>query len=204
MTAAILLTAALTATQAPAPRPEEVPVRYDVAPLLKLYPQATAKLALDSAVKAAEKGRFDYVAAHLLDPAFVDAEAKRRGAAFLGEAEVALRIRRDREKQAGSDVPRDRRLPDEPSQFLTYVEAAASEKGFQRLVADFREKAVDDPSAVKELRRFLRNGTWEEGADTAKVTLRDVKDRAVFLKKVGTRWFVENRQGDEKPVPAGP
>lgn len=202
MIAAYVLTVAFAVAQAP--RADEVPTRYDVSPLLKLYPQSTAKLALDSAVKATEKGRFDYVAAHLIDPKFVDAEAKKRGEAFLGEAEVILRIRRDREKRAGSDVSRDQRLPDEPRLFQPFVEVAATEMGFQRLVADLRELVANDPGTVRDLRRFLRDGTWEEGGDTAKVTLRDVKDRAVFLKKVGMRWFVENRQVDEKPANAGP
>ena len=59
---------------------------------------------------------------------------------------------------------------------------------------------LDDPEGMKDLRRFNRNGTFPDAgaADTtAKVGLVDVKDRALFLKKIGDRWFVENRQMDE-------
>lgn len=200
------ITLAVVLMQAPAPqgpKVEEVLARYDVTPLVKLYPQTTAKIALDSAVKAAEKGRFDYVAAHLMDPAFVDSESTVRGRAFAAEVEEALRIRRQQEKES-SNLPRDKRLPDEPEKFQPFIEAAAQAKGFLRLVADMREKSNEDPNQLKELRRFVREGVWEESGETAKVTLRDVKDRAVYLKKIGKRWFVENKMAEEKPIqPAG-
>jgi hypothetical protein len=51
--------------------------RHGVAPDLKTYPQATPKEALASALKAAESGRFDYLAAQLADPAWVDERVKR-------------------------------------------------------------------------------------------------------------------------------
>ena len=202
MTASLFLTTIFIAAQ-PAPKAEEVLPRYDIVPLLKLYPQNTAKATLESAVKASEKGRHDYVAAFLLDPAFVDAESTSRGKAFLADAEADLRIRRNQEKE-NSNIPRDKRLPDEPDLFQPFVDAEAQARGFRRFVSDMREKALDDPNGVKELRRYLREGTWEEGGETAKVTLRGVTDRAVYLKKIGTRWFVENKQVDEKPAGANP
>ena len=198
MTASLFLIAVFVA-QPPTSKADEVLVRFDILPLVKLYPQNTAKAALESAIKASEKGRHDYVAAFLLDPAFVDAEATSRGKAFAADVEVDLRIRRDREKD-DSNLPRDKRLPDEPDRLQPFIDAEAQARGFRRFVSDMREKALDDPNAVKELRRFLRDGTWEESGDTAKVTVRDIKDRAVFLKKIGTRWFVENKQTEEKPA----
>jgi hypothetical protein len=51
--------------------------RYGVAPDLKTYPQGTPKEALASALKAAEPGRFDYLAAQLADPEWVDERVKR-------------------------------------------------------------------------------------------------------------------------------
>lgn len=51
--------------------------RYGVAPDLKTYPQATAKEALASVLKAVEAKRFDYLVAQLADPEFVDDRVKR-------------------------------------------------------------------------------------------------------------------------------
>jgi hypothetical protein len=62
--------------------------RYGVAPDLKAYPQATPKEALASALKAAESGRFDYLAAQLADPVWVDERVKRLyGGRFEGQVE---------------------------------------------------------------------------------------------------------------------
>jgi hypothetical protein len=198
MTATLFL--ALTVTAAQAPKAEEAVVRYDIAPLIKLYPQNTAKAALESAVKAAEKGRYDYLAAHLMEPGFVDAESAIRGNAFAADVEAELRIRRQQEKDLGTDLAKDRRVPHEPSQLALLVASESRVRGFQRLIADIREKSTDDPGHLKELRRFARDGAIEESGDTAKVSLRDIKDRAVYLKKIGQRWYVENRQIEDKPA----
>jgi hypothetical protein len=198
MTATLFLALTVTATQAP--KAEEAVARYDIAPLLKLYPQNTAKAALESAVKAAEKGRFDYLAAHLMEPGFVDAESVNRGKALAADVEAELRIRRQREKDIGSDLPRDLRVPHEPEPFAKLVASESQVRGFQRFIADIREKAFHDPGQLKDLRRFARDGTIEETGDTAKVSLRDINDRAVYLKKIGQRWYVENRQIEEKPA----
>jgi hypothetical protein len=60
---------------APAARAEPAS-RYGVAPDGKTYPQATPKEALASVIKAAGARRFDYVAAQLADPAFIDQRVK--------------------------------------------------------------------------------------------------------------------------------
>jgi hypothetical protein len=65
---------------------------------------------------------------------------------------------------------------------------------FDELVAETSMKLADNPAAVKELRRFLKEGEWDEGENAASAKLKDVKNRQVFLRKVGTRWFLENRQ----------
>ena len=62
-------------------------------------------------------------------------------------------------------------------------------------------KFADDPESLKDLRRFARGGTFPDPAApdlAAKVGLPDLKDRAVFLKKIGDRWFVENKQAEDK------
>jgi hypothetical protein len=50
--------------------------RYGVELDLKTYPQETPKAVLASVVKAAEAGKFDYLAAQLADPSFIDDRVK--------------------------------------------------------------------------------------------------------------------------------
>ena len=70
---------------------------------------------------------------------------------------------------------------------------------FEELVRETIDKLSGNPDAVKELRRFLKEGEWEAGETTATVKLKDVKDRQVFFRKIASRWYLENRQ---KPEPA--
>jgi hypothetical protein len=74
---------------------------------------------------------------------------------------------------------------------------------FEELVQETTDKLDNDPIAVKELRRFFKEGEWDIADTTATVKLKDVKDRQVYLKKMGTRWYWENRQKPEaaKPEP---
>src|SRR5262245_49315648 len=58
-------------------RPDEKTARYGVALDTKAYPQATAKEALASVIKAAEAKKFDYLVAQLAEPGFVDDRVKR-------------------------------------------------------------------------------------------------------------------------------
>ncbi len=53
----------------------DIESRHGVAPDLRSYPQATAKEALASVVKAVDAKRFDYLLAHLADPTWVDERA---------------------------------------------------------------------------------------------------------------------------------
>ena len=50
--------------------------RYGVETDLKAYPQGTPKETLASVLKAADAGRFDYLAAQLADPRFIDDRVK--------------------------------------------------------------------------------------------------------------------------------
>ncbi len=68
---------------------------------------------------------------------------------------------------------------------------------FDELVKETTTKLADNPATVKELRRFLKEGEWGGGEDRAIAKLKDVKERQVFLRKIGKRWFLENRQKPE-------
>jgi len=122
----------------------EPATRYGVAADLKAYPQATPQECLSSVLKAADDDRFDYLLAHLADPAFVD--------------------ERVRVLHGGK---------------------------FEAQVEDTRTRF--DPPTRKLLARFLKDGHFSIENDHAEVRLDDVKDRAVFFKKVDGRWRLEHR-----------
>ena len=65
---------------------------------------------------------------------------------------------------------------------------------FDELVGEASLKVAEDPSDTLLLARFLKEGDWQENETTASCRLRDVRDRQVFLRKVGARWYLENRQ----------
>ena len=191
--------AALASSQEKPKAAEEIPTRLGLAARLKEYPQASPKQTLESVVAAADKGDFTYLVAHLLDPAFVDARLGDRVKQFEPTVETNLAALRDFQQKNIDRVPREARVPTDPTAFRDRVIADARAAALRQLVRDVQEKLTDDPEVLKDLRRFNRQGTFPEAAgDTAKVGLPDVKDRAVFLKKIGDRWYVENRQTDEK------
>ena len=137
----------------PAQEPKDSPPRrYGIEANLRDYPQETPKETLASVLRAIEKGRINYLLAHLADPAFVDQRVK---------------------QVYGGD--------------------------FDELVRETSDKLTGNPDGVKELRRFLKEGEWEAAETIASVKLKDVKDRQVFFRKIGQRWYLENRQ---KPEPS--
>jgi hypothetical protein len=131
---------------------EEPPKRYGIEANLRDYPQETPKQTLASVLQAIDKGRINYLLAHLADPAFVDQRVKQ----FYGG-------------------------------------------NFDELVRETSDKLTSNPDAVKELRRFLKEGEWEAAETTATVKLKDIKDRQVFFRKIGQRWYLENRRRPEPP-----
>jgi hypothetical protein len=74
----------------------------------------------------------------------------------------------------------DKRVQELGGRFESYV----------KLVAD---RFADDPEAAKQLRRFLSEGAWEESGETASVKHKEIRSRQVFFRKIGSRWFLEDR-----------
>jgi hypothetical protein len=68
---------------------------------------------------------------------------------------------------------------------------------FDELVKETTTKLKDNPAEAKLLERFLKEGEWDAKENTAAASLKDVKDRQVFMKKVGKSWYLENRQKAE-------
>jgi hypothetical protein len=136
--------------EAPGDKAPEAGPRHGIAADLKTYPQGTPQEALASALKAVDARRFDYVAAQLADPAFIDDRIQR---IYGGR--------------------------------------------FEEQVEDTRARL--DPSTVKLLRRFLKDGKWTSHKGQASARLEDVPDRRVYLRRENGRWFLEHRSGPPGP-----
>ncbi len=65
---------------------------------------------------------------------------------------------------------------------------------FDRLVAETNLYFQNDPLIVRDLRVFSREGKWEEKDDLAIGTVESIPARKVYLRKIGERWFLENKQ----------
>jgi hypothetical protein len=57
------------------------------------------------------------------------------------------------------------------------------------------------PLAVKQLRRFLKDGAWTPGKDEALVRLKDLPKRIVRLRLRDGRWYLEHPSAPPKPAP---
>jgi hypothetical protein len=77
-----------------------------------------------------------------------------------------------------------------------FVEARVADvhKGsFPAMVQETIVKLRDDPEGIALLRRFLKEGEFDNQEMEGRATLKDMKDR-LFFKRYETRWFLENRR----------
>jgi len=177
--------------------PEETPPRFGVAFKGKVYLQSTPKEALNSAIEAVDKGDFNYLVAHLLEPTFVDARIADRGKQFEPSVEANLAALRDFQQRNLDKVAPESRVPVDAEKFRERVAAEAKAAGFKQLVKDVQERFNEDPEVMKSLRLFRSGGTFPDeksSGDLAKIGHAEIKDRSLFLKKIADRWYVENRQ----------
>ena len=65
---------------------------------------------------------------------------------------------------------------------------------FDRLTKETAKYFQDDPLLVKELKRFAKEGMWKTEAAKAVCTLKVLPGRQVFMRKIQSRWFLENKQ----------
>jgi hypothetical protein len=72
-----------------------------------------------------------------------------------------------------------------------WVDGRVKEYGqsFEALFKEAKAKLIEDPSALKLLKRFEKDGTWESAEFKAEVKLKDVADK---FHKIGDVWFLEN------------
>ena len=68
--------------------------------------------------------------------------------------------------------------------------------GFDRLVRETNQYFENDPLILKDLRVFAKEAKWSESEDmkTAVGIVETIPARKVFLKRIGDRWFLENKQ----------
>jgi len=197
--AAILLgAAALTHAQPKGePASKDPQPRYGVKPRLKQYPQTTAKEALKSAVEAVEAVDYPYLVAQLLDPKFVDEAVAERAKLFQAGAEAELAQLRDFQRANPTKVAPEDRVPLDPNGFRAAAAVKARERAFKQLLRDIEQKLTDDPQSVRDLRRIARDGSFVDADPVSTATHADVKGRSLYFKKIGERWFLENKQAEE-------
>jgi hypothetical protein len=63
---------------------------------------------------------------------------------------------------------------------------------FGDLVQETVKHFADNPKQTQEFRKFLTQGEVAESGASAKVTLKDVPDRAINLRQIEGRWFIMN------------
>jgi hypothetical protein len=200
--AAILLgAAALTHAQPNRGLPKGPEPRYGVKARLKAYSQATPKEALKSAVAAIEDADYSYLVAQLLDPKFVDTAVAERAKLFEPRAEAELAQLRDFQRANPTKVAPEDRVPLDPVGFRALAAAKARDRAFKQLLRDIQQKLTDDPQSVKDLRRIARDGSFADADPVSSATHPDVKGRTLYFKKIDDRWFLENRQSEEKKEP---
>jgi hypothetical protein len=196
----LLVTSTTLARTQPPPKPiDKTPKpRYGVAIKLKTYPQDTPRKALVSAVDAVEKGDTAYLVAHLLDPGFVDLRLNDRVKQFEANVELELSQQRDFQLANRDRFAPEDRLPTDRAKFEALIQDRSRLLAFRQVIRDVEEKLLNDPQALKDLRKIMRDGAFTDEPGGAKAMHPDVKDRVLYLRKIDDRYFLENRQ-DEAP-----
>jgi hypothetical protein len=189
----LLSSAALTDAQPP----KELQPRYGVKVRLKQYPQNTPKATLKSAVAAIEESDYAYLVGQLLDPKFVDDAIAERIKIFEPAILRQMAELRDYQRANPNKFAPEDRLPLDAASFNALVYTKAREQAFTQLVKDVTQKLTDDPQSVKDIRQILRDGSFADADPVASATHTDVKNRSLFFKRIGERWYLENRQTEE-------
>ena len=196
--AVLILTAVPAAAQND---PDAPPPRYGVESAPRAYPQNTPQLALGSAIRAAERGKTDFLLAHLLEPTVGDALVRDKAKQIEVAVERDLRALREVQRAAAVPPPFAERVPDDVAQFNAAVRREAVARAFRLVARDVANHLSENPDLLRDLRRFLRDGQFVDAGETATATLPGVPERQVTFRKVGGRWFVEDRQLPEPPPP---
>jgi hypothetical protein len=164
-----------------------IPDRYGVAADPEAYPQATPQAALASSIRAISRGRIDYFAAHLLDPALVDAGVTARAERLEPAIEQEFRLLRDQQRLT---TVTGTRLPATAAGLTAAIQTEAVRRAFRIFLQDIRDNLAENPDYLRDLQRFSREGQFSESDDTATATIPEFKDRAVYFKRTPYGWVV--------------
>jgi len=201
MRAAFAVAVLLGACTLTVAQPKEPEPRYGVKPRLKQFTQGTPREVLRSALVAIEKGDYPYLVAQLLEPKFTDDAVTDRVKLFEGGVEIELAKLRDFQRANPGKVDPENRIPLDAKAFRAMAAERARDLAFKQLVKDVAQKLLDDPQVVKDLSRILRDGAFVDADPVTTASHPDIKNRTLYFKKIGDRWFLENRQVEEKKEP---
>jgi histone deacetylase complex regulatory component SIN3 len=194
-----LMLMGLITVSAVAQPPVPPPIRYEVSPQLQTFAQSTPKETLASAIKLLEKERFDYLAAQIIDHKFIDSRVRDRAKPLEEAIDADLRREREVQRQDPIRFPLGKRLPDDPKEFTAIVEKIATDRAFKLVVKDIRGTFTEHPDHLKDFRKFLREGIFTETGETASCTHKDIKDRAIYFRKAGEYWTIDDKQKADTP-----
>jgi hypothetical protein len=78
--------------------------------------------------------------------------------------------------------------------FTQGKEAGKRLLAFDRLARETKAYFENDPLILKDLRIFAKEAKWDEKEDAAVGSVESIPARKVYLRKIGERWFLENKQ----------
>jgi hypothetical protein len=196
VTAVLGATAALAQVpEAPNPAP-----RFNVLFNERFFKQAAPRETLASLVKAGELGQYDYIASYLMDEAAANAIILAHAKDAERQAEKDLMAIRQRERADPYKPRAENALPLDPAAFAKRVEEEATWRGYRQLVNEIGERFREDPAHLRDLQRYLRDGETTIAENAAKIEIRKEPGKALYFRKVGNRWFIEDRTR-ELPAP---
>lgn len=88
----------------------------------------------------------------------------------------------------------DPRVADYAKAYSKGTDEAKKLLGFDRLAREVADHMQNDPLLVRELRAFAADAIWDEQESSAVGTVKGNAARKVYMRKMGDRWFLENRQ----------
>lgn len=85
----------------------------------------------------------------------------------------------------------------------SFVDERVKQTGgkFEVMVQETTAKLNADPESIRTLRDLLSSGEWKEEAETASVAKAGMNGKSAHFRKIGTRWYFENRQKPENKQP---
>jgi len=99
-----------------------------------------------------------------MDPAFVENRVVERARLIEPVAEGELVEIRTAQRKRPSSITAAERLPDDPNAFRLEVIKLAVQRAEKQVIDDVRARLAGDPASIKLMRRFAREGEFNEGA----------------------------------------